>query len=79
MKDCEVLVLNVQPDHAYLVVMIPPKLSISTLMGVLKGRSTIRLYNRFPHIRKKLWGNHFGLGDILLIRWGLMKSSLGVM
>lgn len=59
MKDCEVLVLNVQPDHAYLVVMIPPKLSISTLMGVLKGRSTIRLYNRFPHIRKKLWGNHF--------------------
>ena len=37
----------------------PPKLSISTLMGVLKGRSAIRLYNRFPHIRKKLWGNHF--------------------
>ena len=28
-------------------------------MGHLKGRSAIRLYNRFPHIRKKLWGNHF--------------------
>ncbi|MCZ5067698.1 transposase, partial [Escherichia coli] len=24
-----------------------------------EGRSAIRLYNRFPHIRKKLWGNHF--------------------
>ena len=58
-KDCEVLELNVQPDHAHLVVIIPPKISISTLMGHLKGRSAIRLYNRFPHIRKKLWGNHF--------------------
>lgn len=54
MKDCEVLELNVQPEHIHLVVMIPPKLSISTLMEVLKGRSAIRLYNRFPHIRKKL-------------------------
>lgn len=59
MKDCEILELNVQPDHVHLVVMIPPKLSISTLMGVLKGRTAIRLYNKFPHIRKKLWGNHF--------------------
>ncbi len=59
MKDCEVLELNIQPDHVHLVVIVPPKLSILTLMGVLKGRSAIRLYNRFPHIRKKLWGNHF--------------------
>ncbi|EFH78087.1 transposase, partial [Vibrio cholerae MAK 757] len=39
MKDCEVLELNVQPDHVHLVAIIPPKVSISTLMGVLKGRS----------------------------------------
>lgn len=38
---------------------IGPQTPISTLMGHLKGRSAIRLYNRFPHIRKKLWGNHF--------------------
>lgn len=59
MKDCEVLELNVQPDHVHLVVIVPPKVSISTWMGVLKGRSAIRLFNKFPHIRKKLWGNHF--------------------
>ncbi|HHE6471356.1 TPA: IS200/IS605 family transposase [Providencia rettgeri] len=34
MKDCEVLELNVQPEHVHLVIMIPPKLSISMLMGV---------------------------------------------
>ena len=57
--DCEVVELNVQTDHIHLLVKVPPKLSSSELMGVLKGRSAIRLYNRFPHIRKKLWGNHF--------------------
>ncbi len=46
MKDCEVLELNVQPDHVHLVAIIPPKVSISTLMGVLKGRSAIRLFNK---------------------------------
>ena len=73
-KDCEVLELNVQPDHVHLVVIIPPKISISTLMGHLKGRSAIRLYNRFPHIRKKLWGIIFGREATLSIRWEWMKK-----
>jgi putative transposase len=36
-----------------------PLQSVSTLMGVLKGRSAIRLFNKLPHVRKKLWGNSF--------------------
>ena len=35
------------------------RLSVSDLMGVLKGRTAIRLFNKFPYLRKKLWGNHF--------------------
>ncbi|SBS61389.1 Transposase IS200 like protein [Vibrio atlanticus] len=59
MKDCEVLELNVQLEHVHLVVIVPPKLSVSSLLGFLKGRTAIRLFNKFPHIRKRLWGNHF--------------------
>ena len=40
---CEIVELNVQPDHVHLLVKVPPKLSISELMGVLKGRSAIRM------------------------------------
>ena len=58
MNDCEVLELKVQPDHVHLDVMIPPKLSSSTLMGVLNGRTAIRLSNTMPHIRKPLCGKH---------------------
>lgn len=57
---CEVVELNVQIDHVHLLVRIPPKLSVSELMGVLKGRTAIRLFNAFPYLRKKpFWGNHF--------------------
>jgi putative transposase len=34
---CEVVELNVQPDHVHLVLMIPPKASVSDLLGRLKG------------------------------------------
>ena len=56
----EIVELNIQADHVHLLVKVPPKLSISGLMGVLKGRTAIRLFNVFPSLRKKpYWGNHF--------------------
>lgn len=57
---CEVVELNVQADHVHLLVKVPPKLAISGLMGTLKGRTAIRLFNVFPNLRKRpYWGNHF--------------------
>ena len=38
-KGCEVVELNVQVDHVHLLVLVPPKVSISELVGTLKGRS----------------------------------------
>ena len=57
---CEVVELNVQEDHVHLLVRVPPKVSISQLMGILKGKTAIHLFNKFPHLKKKpYWGNHF--------------------
>ena len=57
---CEVVDLNVQPDHVHLVLMIPPKLSISELVGRLKGQTSMKLFHQFRHLKKKpYWGNHF--------------------
>ncbi len=51
---------HVQIDHVHLVVRTPPSLSVSELMGFVKGRTAIRLFAKFPYLRKKkLWGNHF--------------------
>ena len=57
---CEVVELNVQKDHVHLVVMIPPKVSISYLMGRIKGQTSIKMFHQFRELRKKpYWGNHF--------------------
>ena len=56
----EVIELNVQVDHVHLLVMNPPKVSLSTLMGILKGRSAIRVFKKFPYLKQRpYWGNHF--------------------
>ena len=54
----DVLALNVQPDHVHLVVWIPPKYAVSSFAGYLKGKLALRLFDRFPDLRKRYWGQH---------------------
>jgi putative transposase len=59
-KSCEIEEMNVQIDHIHLVVSIPPKVSVSVLMGTLKGKLAIKLFKSYPDLKKKpYWGNHF--------------------
>jgi len=58
--NCEIIELNVQVDHVHLLVKVPPKISISDLLGMLKGRTAIRIFKKFRNLRKRpYWGNHF--------------------
>jgi putative transposase len=54
----EVIELNVQPDHVHLVVSIPPKYAVSKFMGYLKGKLALKLFDRYPKLRNKYWGQH---------------------
>jgi putative transposase len=59
-QGCEVAELNVQVDHVHLLAFVPPKVSISGYVGTLKGRTAIRVLNRFRKLKEKpYWGNHF--------------------
>ena len=58
--ECQVVELNIRSDHVHLIIKVPPKVSISRLMGTLKGRSAIRVFKQFPSLKHKpYWGNHF--------------------
>jgi len=46
-KQCEIVELNVQKEHVHLIVMVPSKLSISEYMGIIKGRTAFRVFNKF--------------------------------
>ncbi len=59
-KQAELLELNVREDHVHLVVSIPPKVSVSELLGMLKGKTAIKLFKSYPALKRKpYWGNHF--------------------
>jgi len=59
-KGCDVEELSVQPDHIHMVVSIPPKMSVSELIGVVKGKLAIKLFKSYPQLKKNpYWGNHF--------------------
>ena len=59
-QKAELVELNVQIDHVHLLTMVPPKVSISNFVGTVKGRTAIRVFNKFRSLKTKpYWGNHF--------------------
>lgn len=54
----EVIELNIQEDHVPLVLWIPPKYAVSEIMGFLKGKLAIRVFERFPQLGRRYWGRH---------------------
>lgn len=59
-KDVVVEELNVRIDHVHIICSIPPKVSVSDFMGILKGKTAIKMFKSYPNLKKKpYWGNHF--------------------
>ena len=46
-------------DHVHMFVAVPPQLAVSELMRRVKGRSSRRIQQEFPALRKRYWGCHF--------------------
>ncbi len=57
-KDVEIIAGAVCEEHVHLSVAILPKISISSFMGYLKGKSTLMIYGRHPELQSK-WNKAF--------------------
>ena len=57
-KGVEIVEGAVCIDHVHMCVSIPPKISISSFMGYLKGKSTLMIYDRHPNMQSK-WDKAF--------------------
>ena len=55
-KDVEIIEAEACPDHIHMYVSLPPKLSVSSFMGYLKGKSTLIIFERHGNLRYK-YGN----------------------
>jgi len=72
----EVLELNVQLDHIHLVMSIPPKYALSSVMGFLKGKLSLRLFQRYEKLGKRYWGRHLWARGYCVSTVGLNEQQI---
>ena len=58
-KEIEILEANLCADHVHMLIAIPPKYSVSQIMGYLKGKSSLMIFDRFTHMKYKYGNRHF--------------------
>jgi putative transposase len=87
-KGIEILEGNVQVDHIHLVLSIPPKYAVSHVVGYLKGKSAVAIFDQYAQLKKRYWGRHFwargycvgtvGLDEEMIrkyVRWQIKKDK----
>ena len=58
-KGVELLSAEACPDHIHILVAIPPKMSVSSFMGFLKGKSSLMIYEKWGNMKYKYRNRQF--------------------
>ena len=58
-KGIEIIEANACPDHIHMLVSIPPKYSVSQIMGYLKGKSSLMIIDRHANLKYKYGNRQF--------------------
>ena len=58
-KQVEIIEAECCPDHVHMFVRIPPKYSVSSIMGYLKGKSSLMIFDRHANLKYKYGNRHF--------------------
>lgn len=58
-KGIEIIATEVCPDHIHMFVRIPPKYSVSEIMGYLKGKGSLVIFERYANLKYKYENRHF--------------------
>lgn len=58
-KGVEIIQGECCPDHVHIFVRIPPKFSVSEIMGYLKGKSSLIIFDRHANLKYKYGNRHF--------------------
>jgi len=58
-KDIEIIEAQLCIDHIHMLIAIPPKYSVSEIMGYLKGKSSLMIFDRHANLKYKYGNRHF--------------------
>ena len=58
-KGVEIIEAEACKDHIHMLISIPPKYSVSQIMGYLKGKSSLMIYEKYANMKYKYGNRHF--------------------
>ena len=67
-KGIEIIEAELCRDHVHMLIRIPPKYSVSQIMGYLKGKSSLMIFDRHANLKTSMGTDISGRGDIMWIR-----------
>lgn len=75
-KGVEILEGHLMPDHVHLVLSIPPKMSVSSFMGYLKGKSALMMFERHANLKYKFGNRRFWAEGYYVSTVGLHEATV---
>ena len=58
-KGINIVEAELYPDHIHMLVEIPPKYSVSQIVGYLKGKSSLMIFDKFANLKYRYGNRHF--------------------
>lgn len=75
-KGVEIIEGHMMADHVHMLVSIPPKYSISSFMGYLKGKSAMMIFERHSNLKYKFGNRHFWSEGYYVSTVGLNTATI---
>tara|TARA_R110002167_G_C12516135_1_gene637750 strand:- start:77 stop:502 length:426 start_codon:yes stop_codon:yes gene_type:complete len=74
--EIEILRGVVSKDHVHLLISAPPNISPSEIMKRIKGRSSTKLFQEYPILKKRYWGQHFWARGYFCVTAGELTKEM---
>ena len=75
-KESQILEGHLKPDHVHMLISIPPKYSVSQVVGFLKGKSAIQIARVYLGKRKNFVGHHFWARGYFVSTIGMKEETI---
>ena len=75
-KGIEIIEAELCPDHVHMLLAIPPKYSVAQIMGYLKGKSSLMIFDRHANMKYKYGNRHFWCRGYYVDTVGRNKKSI---
>ena len=75
-KGVAILEGHMMPDHVHLLVEIPPRISVSSFMGYLKGKSSLMIFEKNPNLKYKFGNRNFWATGYYVSTVGLNEATI---